>query len=315
MESLLTVFYKFLPVLLMILLGALIRRIKLLGPSTIQELKTIIVNISLPSILLLTFAETDFEPRYLLIFLSVFLACLIMLFLGKGFSGRLCPGNPYYCSVFTGYENGMLGYALFTAFFGSENAYKLAIFDIGQVVFVFFVLVNYLRRQNGTNATARQVVLGFLKSPIILAIIAGIVISTAGLAGRIRDYQITGSIVNLLTLLGNLTVPLICMILGYELRISLDNFLKPVLTVLLRMALMLALAYVINEFLVIRLLRLDSGFTVALYTMFLLPPPFVIPIFIDQKAEKEKNDILNVISIHIIMTLAAFPVLISITSQ
>ena len=314
MENLFIVILKFLPVLLMILLGALIRKIKLLKPYTIQELKTILINISLPSMFVLTFARTNFELRYLLIFAAVVLTYFVTLFLGKGFSKKLCPSNAYYPSVFAGHETGMLGYALFTAFFGAENTYKIAIFDIGQVVFVFFVLVNFLRKQNGTNATAKQIIQGFIKSPIILSISAGIILSATGLACYIKEFQITDSLVTVLTLLGNLTVPIICITIGYELRINLNNIIRPFSTVVLRMALMLLAAFLINEFLVTRVLHLDKSFEIALYTMFLLPPPFVIPIFIDQKAEKEKNDILNVISIHIVMTLVAFLVLVSVTA-
>jgi len=314
MENLYVVLLKFIPVLLLILLGTLIRRIKLLKPETIQELKTILINISLPSMFILTFAKTDFQIRYLLIFFAVFAVYLITLAMGKGFSKRLCPGNSYYPSVFCGHETGMLGYALFTAFFGAENTYKIAIFDIGQVVFVFFVLVNFLRKQNGTNATAKQVVLGFAKSPIILSIFTGIILSSTGLTASLQKFQITDSFVNVLTLLGNLTVPIICISIGYELKINKNNILSPFLTVVLRMAIMLAFAFLINEFLVTRVLHLDKSFEVALYTMFLLPPPFVIPIFINQDAVKEKNDILNVISIHIVLTLAAFLVLVSVTT-
>ena len=314
MENLFTVLLKFLPVLLMIMLGALIRRIKLLKPDTIQELKTILINISLPSMFVLTFAKTSFELRYLMIFTAEFIVYLIMLFLGRGVSKKLCPGNAYYPSVFAGHENGMLGYALFTAFFGAANTYKLAIFDIAQVVFVFFVLVNFLRKQNGTNATARQIILGFAKSPIILSISAGIILSATGLTSYVQKFQITDSLVNVLTLLGNLTVPIICITIGYELRIDLNNIARPFFTVLIRMGLMLGFAFLMNEFLVSGVLHLDKSFEVALYTMFLLPPPFVIPIFIDQKAEKEKNDILNVISLHIVMTLIAFLVLVSVTA-
>ena len=314
MENLFTVLLKFLPVLLMIMLGTLIRKIKLLKPDTIQELKTILINISLPSMFVLTFARTNFELRYLLIFAAEFIVYLIMLFLGKGVSKKLCPGNAYYPSVFAGHENGMLGYALFTAFFGASNTYKLAIFDVAQVVFVFFVLVNFLRKQNGTNATAKEIIKGFIKSPIILSISAGIILSATGLTSYVQKFQITDSLVTVLTLLGNLTVPIICIIIGYELRIDLNNMTRPFLTVLLRMGLMFGFAFLINELLVTRILHLDKSFGVALYTMFLLPPPFVIPIFIDQKAEKQQNDILNVISIHIVMTLIAFLVLVSVTA-
>ena len=312
MENLYIVLLKFFPVLALILLGVLIRRIHLLKADTIQELKTILINISLPSMFVLTFARTAFELRYILIFATIFLLDILTFFLGKGISKKLAPKNSYFPAVFCGHETGMLGYALFTAFFGSENTFKLAIFDIAQVTFVFFVLVNFLRKQNGDNASVRQVVQGFLKSPIILSIFAGILISSTGLTGVLKGYQFTGAAVGVLEQLGSLTVPLICITIGYELNINFKGIIRPLITVLLRMGIMLIAAIAINAFLVKGILKLDSSFSVALFTMFLLPPPFVIPIFMGQEAIEEKNDILNVISVHIVMTLAAFFVLVNV---
>lgn len=314
MEQLYLVLIKFIPVLLLILLGALIRKIGLFKRTTVQDLKTIIIKLSLPALLFLTFARTAFKPRYILIFVTVFLVCLLMLGLGSLFKKRLSPGNRYYPSLFTGFETGMLGYALFSAFFGAENTYKIAIFDIGQVSFVFFVLVNFLQKQNGETTNAKQLILSFIKSPVILAILLGVLFSTTGLAAYAQNFRLTAALVSVLNLLGNLTEPLICIIIGYELHISRKAILKPFLTVLLRMALMLGAAFLINEFLTVRFLGLDKSFEVALYTLFLLPPPFVIPIYIGPDSEEEKAEILNTISIHIVMTLVAFFVLVSLTA-
>ncbi len=312
MESLFVVLLKFLPILLLLLLGALIRKIRLLSAETVQGLKTLIVNLSLPSMLLLTFARTDFSLRYLAIFAAVFLVCLVLLPVGRLFSKRLCPGNRYYPAVFTGFESGMLGYALFSAFFGAENTYRFAIFDLAQVSFVFIVLVSFLRRQNGAGASSKELLLGLVKSPVILAISAGIALSTTGLTGVLQPFRPASAFVSALETLSGLTVPLICITLGYELRIRPGKLLRPLLTVLVRMVLMLGFAFLINETLVVRALGLEKGFSLALFTMFLLPPPFVIPIFIDPSAEEEKDAILNVLSVHIVLSLAAFLVLVSV---
>ena len=312
MANLYIVTIKFIPIIALILLGVFIRKIKLLRPETIQDLKAIIINISLPSMLILTFSKTVLELRYVYIILAVFLTCVIMLIMGSGFSKKLCPGNRYYPVVFGSYETGMLGFALFTAFFGAENTYKLAIVDIGQEFFAFFVMLNFLNRQNGGSASVKQMLSGFIKSPLVIAILTGIVLGNTGLTTYLANFQITDSFVSVLTLLGNLTVPLICIIIGYEFSLDIKGIGRPFITALLRMALMFGFALLINEFLLVRLLKLDSGFGTALFTMFLLPPSFVIPIFIDQKAIKEKRDVLNVISVHIVLTLIAFLILVTV---
>lgn len=311
MEQLFLVLVKFLPVLLLILLGVLLRRIRLIRPETVADLKAIIVNLSLPAMLFLTFARTDFQARYFFIVLAVIAVCFFMLFFGLVVSRRLAPKNPYYPAVFTGFEAGMLGYALFTAFFGVENTYKFAVMDIGQVCFVFFVLVSFLQRQKGTKASPGALFLSFARSPIILAILLGILLSALGLTARLAALQITEAAVSVLTLLGSLTAPLICLVIGYELRLQKTGLLRPLLTVLLRMGLMLALAYLLNRYLILGVLGLDKSFALALYTMFLTPPPFVIPIYMGEASQEERSEILNVLSIHIIMTLAAFFILIT----
>jgi len=314
MEQLYLVLIKFIPVLLLILLGGLIRKIGLLKPGTIEDLKTLIVNLALPALLLLTFARTTFEPRYSLIFITIFLVCLLMLGLGTLFQKKFSPVNRYYPALFSGFETGMLGYALFSAFFGTENTYKIAIFDIGQVCFVFFFLVNFLQKQSGKRTGAKQLLLSFIKSPVILAILAGILMSTTGFAAYAEKFQLTDSFVSVFSLLGALAEPLICIIIGYELHISRQAVLKPFLTVLLRMVLMLGAAFLINKFITVRFLGLDKSFELALYTLFLLPPPFVIPIYIESNSKDEKAEILNTISIHIVMTLIAFLVLVLLSS-
>lgn len=63
---------KVLPVIFLIVIGALLRKTGFFKQDLVSGLKKIVVNISLPAVLFLTFAETTFESRYLLIFLSIF---------------------------------------------------------------------------------------------------------------------------------------------------------------------------------------------------------------------------------------------------
>lgn len=314
MNPLYLVLLKFIPVLFMILLGKLMRRWGVVQPDTIRDFKKIIIQFSLPALLFLTFAKTTFQLSYLLIFAAIFIVCLFLLVLGTRCSKLLKSDNRYLPSVFSGFETGMLGYALYSAFYGAENTYKLAVFDIGQVIFVFFVLVGYLQKQNGEDTSAGRLFSNFIRSPVILAIFLGVLFGSTGLTSLVQQFQLTDSAVTALELLGNLTEPLICIIIGYELQIRRKYLVKPLLTALLRMLLLTAAAFLLNVFLIERVLHLDRSFEVALYTMFLLPPPFVIPIYIDQKAENDRQYILNVISIHIVLTLAAFLILVTLTA-
>lgn len=303
---------KALPVILLIILGACLRYSQFISKTAIGDFKKIIVNIALPSTLLLTFAGTTFAGKYLWIVLCVFAICVLMLFAGLIIGRKMSPENKYFPALFTGFEAGMLGYALFASFFGSENVFKFAIIDIGQVVFVFFVLTAFLRSRNGETATAKSLLSGFFRSPVIISILLGVLIGVTGVFSAISENRIGISFIEVLKLLGGLTQPLICIVIGYELKINLKNMLVPLVAVLLRMSIFLGIAYILNTLLIDGALHLDQSFQIAVYTMFLLPPPFVIPIFMADSAEKEKPIILDMISLHILCSLAAYIVLVSI---
>ncbi|MCX7709470.1 MAG: permease [Clostridia bacterium] len=310
MKDTVVIVSKVLPVILLIILGNVFRKSRFIRQSTIDELKKIIVNISLPALLFMAFAGTSFEGRYGLIFLSVFLVCGLMLLLGTIFKSFLNSNNRYLPSLFSGFETGMMGYSLFVAVYGAANMYKLALIDLGQVTFVFFILVTYLQKINGKSSTINQIVLSFLKSPVILAILSGILVGSLGLLDAVEAYPLSNSILETLKLLSNLTVPVICVVIGYELHIDPQNLGRPLLTALIRVLLLLGIAFLISELLIERIMHLDHTFKIALYTMFLLPPPFVIPIFMEAQEVENKRFILNTISIHIVLSLAAFLVLI-----
>lgn len=312
MTQFIEVISKALPVILLIILGTCLRYAKFISKPAIGDLKKIIVNIALPSTLLLTFAGTTFALKYLWIVLCIFSICSIMLIAGLFIGKKMSPDNKYFPALFTGFEAGMLGYALFASFFGSENVFKFAVIDIGQVIFVFFVLTAFLRAHNGEKPTAKVLFQGFFRSPVILSILTGVLIGVTGVFASVAGNKIGISFIETLKLLGGMTQPLICIVIGYELKINVRKIIRPLVTVLLRMAIFLCLAFVINLLLIDSILHLDGSFQIAVYTMFLLPPPFVIPIFMKDSAEKERGAVLDVISLHILCSLAAYIVLVSI---
>jgi len=311
MRNIVEILSKVLPVIILIIFGGFLRKTRFIEQNTVSGLKKIAVNITLPATLFLTFAKTSFESRYIIVFALVFLVCIIMLLLGEATKRLLKQSNKYYPAIFSGFETGMMGYSLFAVVYGSANIYKLALIDLGQVIFVFFVLVSYLQKLNGKSANAKELTLSFIKTPVILSILFGITVSFLGGISSVSS-PVVDALFETLRLLSEMTMPIICIAIGYELKINIKEIGGPLLAIVLRMVLHLGMAYAINEIVIDRLLNLDNTFKIALYTMFLLPPPFVIPVYMDEKEEKNKQFILNTISISIILSLLAFMTLIII---
>ncbi len=200
----------------------------------------------------------------------------------------------------------MMGYSLFVAVYGTANMYKLAIVDLGQVTFVFFILLSYLKKLNGKAVGGKALILSFARSPVILSIIAGIVFGATGTIHIVREFPLFESFWETFRLVSSLTVPVICIVIGYELRLSAGSLRAPLFTASARIALLFILAFLVNNLLLNRILHLDRTFQIALYTLFILPPPFVIPIFMEDCGESSKQFVLNTISIHIILSLFAY---------
>ena len=310
MSDVILIISKILPIVILIVLGNFFQHTKFLKESTIEDLKKIVVNASLPALLFIAFGEIKFESKYLFIVIMVFVVCLLMLFIGKLLKNLLNIENKYFPSIFSGFETGMLGYSIFVAIYGPVNMYKLAIIDLGQVIFVFFILVSYLKRLNGDNSNPREVVISFIKSPIIICIFLGILLGSFGVIDLVGKSPILDGFYETVKLISSLTVPIICIVIGYELHVSLDSFGLPLLTAAARIIILTIIAFLINTFLIVGFLHLDKVFVIAVYTMFILPPPFVIPIFMEKCEYNHKQFIINTISINIILSLVAYLVII-----
>lgn len=297
------------PVLLLFILGALLRRGSVIRPDTVDDLRSIVLKLALPSALFLTFLRVSLEPRYLWIVVSVFGACVVVLVAGRWIGRAIRVTSPLLPALLTGFEAGMLGYAIFGATFGSAELYRFAIVDIGQVVFVFFVLATALQRgSSGEMPSLRSTCLSFVRTPVILGIVGGIVGSVVGLGSFLDGSSMGKAALDTLSLLASLTTPLIALVIGYGTQLSWGSLGRPIRTVAVRLTILVVLAIVFNFVVVDGLLHLDRLQQAAVMTMAVLPPPFVIPLFVgpDSRWAYAREEAINTLSLATVVTLVAF---------
>ncbi len=301
---------RVLPVLLLVALGAVLRQRAWLGPSTIGDLRRLVLTVTLPSALFLTFLRVDLEARFLPIIAIVFSACLVMLAAGPLLARPMGARSPYTGPLMTGFEAGMLGYAIYAGVFGQDNLYRFGIIDLGQVLFVFFVLAPVLVRRStgvrpGLGATARS----FFKTPVILAILGGLVGHVVGLGGLFDASPLLASIPAALGLLAACTTPLIALVIGYSTALRPGALRRPTVTIALRLAVWIVLAIAFDRLVVEGVLGLDRLFGAAVLTMAVLPPPFVIPLYMGGRAtDSEHAYVTDALSVATVATMVLFPV-------
>lgn len=302
-------FSKVLPVILLFILGAFLRKTHFLDESTVSGLKKLVVNVTLPAALFLAMAGVNLEARHLAIVGSVFAGCALAPLIGRLVGRPLGLPSPYFPPLMTGFEAGMMGYAIFGAVYGAANIYNFAVIDLGHVIFIFFVLVPFVQRLSTGAATFGQMLLGFLKTPVIVAIFLGILFNRLGLESTLRAWPPSEAVLRTLELLGAVTTPLIALAIGYEVRVQRGMLLKPAQTIALRLSLWLPAGLLLNALVVGPLFPGDRLLQAAVMTMFVLPPPFVIPLFMSKASHEERTFVVNTLSLATLVTLIAFTVI------
>ena len=172
--------WSILPILLLFVLGFILQKSKSFSEATIAGIKRIVSDLALPALLFQAFSTVEIESKYLLLVMTIFMVCLLMVLLGKALAKPLGMKSPYFPLMMGGFEMGMLGYALFISVYGIEHLGKLALVDLGQVLFVFFVLMAFLIKERDGVHNKKVLLRQFLTSPVIIAIFLGIIVSLVG---------------------------------------------------------------------------------------------------------------------------------------
>ncbi len=292
-----------LPVILLVLLGILIRRVRLIQKGTVADFKKLVVNLTLPLLLFKAFATMQFEARYLVIVAIIFAACTLVMFLSTRL--KFIPGlsSDYSSFLMAGFEAGMLGYAIFGSIYGEGNIPYFAVVDLGQVLFVFFILITRLETHQGRQINLAQTFTTFLKSPVIIGILAGVIANFSGVYTALAGWELTNSVLKTAEILAGLTTPLVALTIGYELRFQKGRLALPLQTVVLRLVLWVGLALLFNFLVIRQSLGLDRTFEAAVLLMAILPAPFVVPFYLKAGESEERDYILNTLSLGTIVTL------------
>ena len=314
MQTTIQIINQVLPILLLLALGVWIRRKAFLTETTIQELQKIVINFALPAVLFLSFLSIELKWSYLLIFGVIFLLCVLLLVLGQFIAKKFNIPHTYFPYLVTGFEYGMLGISLFGAAYGLDKIGYIAIIDLGHDVFIWFLFMPLLLIKRDGAQNPQEIVKSFLSAPVVIAIFSSLVFNFMGAGDLLARLPVTGALLTTFDFIGKLTVPLILISVGYGIKIDRSGLRAALQVVALRLALLIPLALIINAALIRSYLGLDPFFEKALFTLLILPPPFIVPLYIPAAlAADEKEYINNVLTIHTLISVTIFLIYFVIT--
>ena len=304
MGILLRVLETALPVFVTLALGMLCRARKLMNRDGMDALKFVAVNITLPAVLFASFATAEYSRESIAIPLLIFAVCGAAMILGFVLPGLLKIEGKLAPYLMTGFEAGMLGYGLFALLFKDEPTSSFAIIDLGQVLFVFTVYKALLSGKGGLRSALREA----LVSPVLWAIVAGLLFGATGLYAKLSPSGVSGVLTTIANFISAPTSAIILLTIGYDLVPGEIRWRETAAVVGLRVVLMGALLGIVM--LINRLLLGGIMHTGALVLMFILPPPYVLPVFAD--AEDERASISSALSVLTLLSILLFVVMAAV---
>ena len=132
-----------------------------------------------------------------------------------------------------------------------------------------------LMKINEEERGFKQLLRLFATHPVIDGIILGIVLSVIKGFVPVTGNRYYEAVHLLLTTVGSMTVPLMCIIIGYGLRIQFSTIALPLKMIFLRITVHTGLMYLINKLVFVRAFGLPAIYQYALLTMFALLPYFM----------------------------------------
>ncbi len=299
------------PIILIIGLGNLIRVRALLSERTLDELKWLVVNVALPAVLFVAFLDMQLEPAFLGLFGLILLVCFGLLGYGYLLKRMFSVRHDYFPLLTTGFEFGMVGITLFGTAYGLSNVGYIAIVDLSHELFIWFVFATILTAKRDGVSSFGRILTGFTRSPLIIAIVTALVLNLLGLGGWFRDVPVGVLVLETFDLLGGLLIPAILIIIGYGMRLSWAGVREATGVIAARLVVLIPLAVGFSRVVVGRVLGLDPAFEAAVFTFLVLPPPYIVPVFMRSDQVGERAYANNVLSVYTVISLAIFIVYFS----
>ena len=218
------------PVLVMIILGILCRKWKLLNKNGIDNMKALVTNIMLPVAIFHALATSDYGAEtaklvgimFIMLVVSFSIGFLMKPLMTENYRKYL----PFMVSV---YEGGSMAYPLYTSLCGQENLSQIAVLDIAGLLFGFSIYMGMLgQTENGEKINVKNLAVSAVKTPAFIASVLGII---AGLTGVIKLLLASpaGGIYT--------SVESILIVVGFSMELTPELFGSCIRTIVMRIAL------------------------------------------------------------------------------
>lgn len=227
------------PVLVMIILGMLCRKWKILTGEGVANMKVLVTNVMLPVAIFHALATAEYNKETGILILIMLIMLIVSFSLGfvlKPFlKGKYQRYLPFMVSV---YEGGLMAYPLYTSLCGSENLSHVAVLDIAGLLFGFSIYMGMLGQvEDGGKIDVKKLFSSAIRTPAFIASVLGMIAGLSKIIIILLDSPFGGVYQSVENILTTSVTAIILLVVGYSMELN-ANLLKPcITTILLRMIL------------------------------------------------------------------------------
>lgn len=227
------------PVLVMIILGILCRKWKLLNKNGIDNMKALVTNIMLPVAIFHALATSNYGAETAKLVGIMFI--MLVVSFGIGFLMKpLMTENyrkylPFMVSV---YEGGSMAYPLYTSLCGQDNLSQIAVLDIAGLLFGFSIYMGMLgQTENGEKINVKNLAVSAVKTPAFIASVLGIIAGLTGVIKLLLASPAGGIYTSVESILTTALTAIILIVVGFSMELTPELFGPCVRTIVMRIVL------------------------------------------------------------------------------
>ena len=227
------------PVLVMIILGILCRKWKILTGEGVANMKVLVTNVMLPVAIFHALATAEYNKETGILILIMLIMLIVSFSLGfvlKPFlKGKYQRYLPFMVSV---YEGGLMAYPLYTSLCGSENLSHVAVLDIAGLLFGFSIYMGMLGQvEDGGKIDVKKLFSSAIRTPAFIASVLGIIAGLSNIIIILLDSPFGGVYQSVENILTTSVTAIILLVVGYSMELNANLLKTCITTILIRMIL------------------------------------------------------------------------------
>lgn len=285
---------KIMPLIFLILFGYILQRLRYFEEVSFNRLQNFILKVAIPCLLFTAFVNMQVDKSHLLVSAGIFLLLLLLLGVGYVLYRLLHIKHDFFMFFLTTFGFGTVGFPLFSNIFGLANADYMALIGVGHEFFaagVYFPILQFYF--SGARPELRSI-LKALASPSMIMVALGMLICLSGLKPVLMSNFIGEGLLGAISKLGDVTLALTLVLVGYRLRLQDKSDLKiSAVYSAIRLAVTLAVGIAFKELLLDVLVPPAALLDHAFYTLILQHSSIMLLVFVGQYRPMKDQIIIN----------------------